>query len=132
MEELNEREFCNCCKNVPCLWFIHAQTIVSTVKDELGDNFPPFVINWNPEINGIRENKMLMKDVLAEKSFDDVDETHRAIRFMCYSTYTRLVHGYLGRNNRKKPPSCVKEHIKNNWPDPNDIYVDFQENNDSN
>ena len=54
MEELNENEFCNCCNNVPCLWFIHAQTIVSTVKDELGDNFPPFVINWNPEINEIR------------------------------------------------------------------------------
>ena len=73
-----------------------------------------------------------MKDVLAEKLFDDVNETYRAIRIICYSTYTRLVHGYLRRNNRKTPPSCVKEHIKTNWSDPNDTYVDFQENNHSN
>ena len=108
MEEFLETEMCDFCNNTPCLWFVHTQTIVSTVKEELGNNFPSFVMNWNPEIYGNHKNTILMENVLEEKSFDGVDETHHTIKCMCYSTNTRLVHGYLGRDSRKKTPFVLR------------------------
>ena len=40
-----------------------------------------------------------------------------------YSTYVRAAHGVLGRGNRVVTPSCVKDLIREMFPDPHGQYM---------
>ena len=40
-----------------------------------------------------------------------------------YATYVRVLHGVLGRGNRVVVPSCVKDLIREMFPDPQEEYM---------
>ncbi len=55
-------------------------------------------------------------DVIGNKQF----------RFIAYSAYTSLKHGYLGKHNHVKIPHCVECGTRVNFPDDNNPYVGFK------
>jgi hypothetical protein len=59
----------------------------------------------------------------------DVEElklTNKNKRFLSYSGYSALKHGYLGRNNRLKVPHCVETGIQSNYTEDDGTYVGFR------
>ena len=48
-------------------------------------------------------------------------------RFYCYREFTRIVYGYLGKNNRIELPSCIVKQIHNMYPDKSGKYVGFND-----
>jgi len=49
-----------------------------------------------------------------------------------YCMFTYETFGCLGKGNRMKIPECVESKIKQNFPDLNGNYTNFQPNNDNN
>jgi hypothetical protein len=70
--------------------------------------------------------------VKAENTSTDVDESmaNKSYRFAAYRTYARVKYGYLGKGNRKPLPLCVTNGIRDNFPDPQSVYVGFQSTNE--
>jgi hypothetical protein len=55
-------------------------------------------------------------------------KTNKEIRFMLYRHMCTVLHGYLGKHNRKELPLCVSFKIKEEFPEKNeDDYVGFRE-----
>ena len=50
------------------------------------------------------------------------DMEHSKIRKAMYQLYIRLKHGYMGKGNRTCTPLCIRNNIRNIWPeeDPED------------
>lgn len=46
-------------------------------------------------------------------------------RFHAYQNYIEYVHGHLGHGRRKVIPSCVVQHIRKRYPDPDGRYTGF-------
>jgi hypothetical protein len=44
----------------------------------------------------------------------------RQVRFALYQEYIRLYYGVLGRGIRRNPPTCVKDGIYDEYPNPDD------------
>ncbi len=88
---------CNHCQEDPCDWSLLGRTIVDSVR--------------------------------ADHQADTVDEgmTNKSYRFAAYRTYAQVKYGYLGKGNRKPLPICVTNGIRDNFPDPNSVYVGFRQ-----
>ena len=64
--------------------------------------------------------------VLMYRVDDTLNNTQR--RFRMYRECTLLLHGHLGKENRKKLPSCITDEIRQAFPaDKNTSYVGFKE-----
>jgi len=65
---------------------------------------------------------------------EDLDETpeydHKKVRFWCYQQCIYYKYGNVRKNKRIKIPSCVKDKIRENFPDPDNKYVGFKETRD--
>jgi hypothetical protein len=57
---------------------------------------------------------------------EDLNLSNKEIRFLCYSGYSAMRHGYLGRHNRRRIPFCVEEGFRFHYPDDNGSYVGFR------
>ena len=55
----------------------------------------------------------------------DCASTNKQCRFMPYQMFTHANLGYLGKHNRVLLPPCIVDGVRNNFPDPKDIYVGF-------
>jgi hypothetical protein len=51
---------------------------------------------------------------------------NRQLRFVAYSAYSNMKHGYLGKRNRIPLPPCVESGIRNKYPDSTNSYVGFK------
>ena len=47
-------------------------------------------------------------------------------RYYCYRHFTRQIHGCLGKGNRVDLPKCVKNMIKDTFPDEKEVYTGFK------
>lgn len=56
-----------------------------------------------------------------------LDEFRKSIRFALYKEYTSLEFGILGRGNRREPPVCVVDFVRNAAADPNNAYTGYIE-----
>jgi hypothetical protein len=61
----------------------------------------------------------VMAFVNAMDEEDNLKLSYRQKRFLCYTGYSAYKHGYLGKHNRIKLPSCVEEGIKNHYSEAN-------------
>ena len=61
----------------------------------------------------------VMAFVNAMDEADNLNLSYRQKRFLCYTGYSAYKHGYLGKHNRIKLPSCVEEGIKNHYSEAN-------------
>jgi hypothetical protein len=50
---------------------------------------------------------------------------NKQLRFLAYSMFTSMKHGYLGKHNRKLLPRCVESPIHLKYPDVNNTYLGF-------
>jgi hypothetical protein len=51
---------------------------------------------------------------------------NKQLRFMAYSAFTSMKHGYFGKRNRIPIPKCVESGIQLNYPDNNNAHVGFR------
>ncbi len=51
---------------------------------------------------------------------------NKQLRFLSYSEYTNMKHGYLGKHNRVPIPNCVVSGIRVSYPDKNNCFVGFR------
>jgi hypothetical protein len=58
---------------------------------------------------------------------DESEVTNKELRFLAYTAYTNIKHGFLGKSVRRKVPSCVECGIRMNFPDDENNYVGFKE-----
>ena len=59
---------------------------------------------------------------------DELLTSNRQRRFKMYREMTRLIHGYLGKNNRKELPKCIADCIRDAFPnEPNVAYIGFRD-----
>ena len=55
------------------------------------------------------------------------------IRFALYTMYTEKAHGFLGRSNRVRLPSCVESNIKHMYPNTdNQPFIGFHQRGEAN
>ena len=72
-----------------------------------------------------RCHRTLYYDVISSEG-DLLRDEHllpNVARHRLYATYVRAVHGVLGRGNRVVVPSCVKDLIREMFPDPQEEYM---------
>ena len=61
---------------------------------------------------------------LLEHTEDNVPSKSE-IRNFIYKLFTRLIHGYLGKDNRIELPTCVVANVRNKYPNEDGEYVGF-------
>jgi len=61
---------------------------------------------------------------------EDMPLTNRNKRFLSYAAYSAWKHGFLGRNNRVKLPTCVEEGFHSIYPNEDGTYVGFRSSSD--
>jgi len=92
----HQHSVCELCNNVPCDWAMYGLEVVNhVIKDYTDDGRP-----------------------LANTS-------NKQLRYYCYTAFTSMKHGYLGKKKRIPIPSCVECGIRSKFPDGNDNYVGF-------
>ena len=57
---------------------------------------------------------------------EDLNLSNKEIRFLCYSGYSAMRRGYLGKHDRRKIPFCVEEGFRFFYPNDNGSYVGFR------
>jgi hypothetical protein len=88
--------FCSDCQMTPCDWTLLGPSIVDCVQSSKSCT-----------------------------TVSDCASTNKQCRFMPYQMFTRANLGYLGKHNRVPLPPCIVDGVRNNFPDPKDIYVGF-------
>jgi hypothetical protein len=61
------------------------------------------------------------------KLSEEVTLSNKEKRFLAYTAYTMLKYGYLGQNNRRRIPLCVKNGIRLNYSEDSGVYIGFKE-----
>jgi hypothetical protein len=51
---------------------------------------------------------------------------NKQLRFIAYSVFTSMKHGYLGKRNRVQLPICVEHGIHDTFPDSNILTLDLK------
>jgi hypothetical protein len=55
-------------------------------------------------------------------------KTNKEIRFALYSYMSKVLHGYLGKGNRRKLPDCVTREVHDSYPKKNgETYTGFRD-----
>ena len=96
---------CQHCNKDPCLWQVYEESLMEEVR------------HW------LETNATLLASSTEEKKLP----TNNVIRKKCYQVFIALHHGYLGKRNREKIPSCVTSAIRQQYPDNNESYIGFKE-----
>ena len=59
---------------------------------------------------------------------EDIKELeNKNLRFIAYKQYIYWSYGYLGKKRRKPLPICVIDKIRETFPDPNNVYVPYED-----
>ena len=88
---------CPLCRKVDCIWMIHKKETLLAMRSHA---------------------------IATERSGRIT--TNSTIRKIGYRKWTNLNHGVLGYGNRKEPPECVKDGIREAYPDPNETYLGYR------
>jgi hypothetical protein len=56
---------------------------------------------------------------------EDAAITNKELRFLCYTAYTALKFGYLGKGNIYRAPHCMESGIRCNDPEDNGSYTGY-------
>jgi hypothetical protein len=99
---------CDECRQNPCDWMKYGPCILIQINNEYAGKFVD------------RDGNIV----------DDADGRvrigNKQLRFLAYSAFTSMKHGYLGKHNRIPIPKCVESGIRLNYPDNNNEYVGFR------
>jgi hypothetical protein len=101
---------CDNCNQQPCEWTDHGPSIIDMINHEYVGRYVDAdgnVLEASDGVHGIIGNKQL--------------------RFIAYTAYSFLKHGYLGKKNRMKIPHCVECVIQNKHPGSTSNYVGFKD-----
>ena len=101
---------CENCSNIPCDWTEFGLTII----DHLNEDYVGRLVDKDGNV--IQEYKEGTTDLI----------TNKQLRFLAYSAYTSLKHGFLGKKKRIPIPHCVECGIRLHFPEKSKCYVGFR------
>jgi hypothetical protein len=101
---------CENCSNIPCDWTEFGLTIIDHLNE---DYFGRLV---DKDGNVIEEYEEGTTDLI----------TNKQLRFLAYSAYTSLKHGFLGKKKRIPIPHCVECGIHLHFLEKSKCYVGFR------
>lgn len=76
----------------------------------------------------IYQDRQLLMDVVTMKVVGR--KPNNECRFLLYKEFTRRLHGYLGKNNRRELPECITTFTRKMFPEQDGQYTRFKNNND--
>ena len=82
---------CFACSEEVCLWDQYAEDVINEVE------------SWASYEGALQDSEPFF--------------SNSSMRKRCYRVFTVMHHGYLGKGNRLRIPECVKEGIRNSYPD---------------
>lgn len=88
-------DLCNHCEQDLCNWSSLGCSVVESVR--------------------VEHTSTTLDEAMANKSY----------WFAVYRTYARVKFGYLGKGSHKPLPICVTNGIRDNFPDPQSVYIGF-------
>ena len=97
-EEEDNETLCSVCGECPCEWIRYGELLIQSGEQQ----FP----------NVLREENVLQGDV------HDAVQRRKARKFV-YRLYVYNRYGHLGRGRRVKIPLCVRDRIRERWPEAN-------------
>ena len=97
-EDESESIMCAVCGGTPCDWIVWGDEILSEVQ--------------------------LMYEEDPQKGQGEVE--NRCIRKSAYRYYIYAKHGFLGKGNRIRIPTCVLDRIREKWPEADGNYTGYR------
>jgi hypothetical protein len=101
---------CENCSNILCDWTEFGPTII----DHLNEDYVGRLVDKDGNV--IQEYEEGTTDLI----------TNKQLRFLAYSAYTSLKHGFLGKKKRIPIPHCVECGIRLHFPEKSKCYVGFR------
>ncbi|KAL4126499.1 hypothetical protein QTP88_010721 [Uroleucon formosanum] len=116
---------CLCCNELPNLEKIRNQERKCIT---LHQSFSKLILD--KEILNITRHNLILKtkNRINKKKLGQHHPENKTWRFICYKQYTSWVNSWIamGRGNRVVLPACVEQKIREEYPEPNGIYVGFK------
>jgi hypothetical protein len=73
----------------------------------------------------VYQDKTFLNEVIAMKVVGG--KANNECRFLMYKEFTRRLHGYLGKKNRRELPLCIKHFTREVFPEEDGCYVGYRD-----
>jgi hypothetical protein len=99
---------CQFCEDENCEWSKFGKSVIDQVRDE----YVGRIVDESGNIVDGHDGGTVVGN--------------KQLRFIAYSVFTSMKHGYLGKRNRVQLPNCVEHGIRDTFPDSNKSYTGFK------